>query len=256
MNNNNVIYDDRIPKLKEHRHKPKNNRTFIGLILLFFVLIMLIIYFQSPFSKLTSVEISGQVLLSEEELLQGAEIRIGMSYFQLSVKEMESKIKQMVQVEDVHVERVLPNKLKIEVMEHPIVAFWLQEQKLYPILASGHIIFQREWTGERVQHPILAGWPTKEGILELSQELSLLSEYITNQISEITLTPIDSDPYRLVLYMEDGNLVRTSIRKFAERMSLYPQVVAEEGIYNILDGIWFEEPADSSSEEHGEEGED
>lgn len=255
MKNNNVIYDERIPKLKAER-KPKSNRTFIGLILLFFVLILFIIYFQSPFSKLTSVQISGNVLLTEEEILQGGDIRLGMSYFQLSIKDAEAKIQDLLQVKEVHVRRVLPNKLEIELVELPVVAFWLQEHELYPILSSGHILLQRAWSNGRVKQPILADWPTKEGIIELSQELSLLSEFVTKQISEITLTPIESDPYRLTLYMEDGNMVRISIRKFAEKMNLYPYVVDKPGVYNLLDAIWFEDPTENPLEELDIEGDD
>ncbi|MDQ0164609.1 cell division protein FtsQ/DivIB [Bacillus horti] len=262
MNNNKVIYDDRIPKLKEQR-KLKSNKVFILLIFLFFALILLILFFQSPLSKLATIEISGNALLSDGEVVQAAEIQSGMSYFQFSKNGLEQKIAQMVQVEEVHVERVFPNHLYIEITELPVVAFWLQEQNLYPILSSGHIIFQEAWTDHRVQQPILTGWSTKEGIIELSKELDYLSDYVSNQISEITLTPIDSDPYRLTLYMEDGNEVRTSIRKFAERMNLYPDFVEEinsngelTGIYHLFDAIWFEDPMldEGESGESGAEG--
>src|SRR5690606_8369247 len=113
---------------------------------------------------------------------------------------------------------------------------------------SGHILMNRPWK-EQVNHPILSDWPTKDGLDELTNELGKLSLAVRNRMSEIKLTPIVSDPYRLVVYMMDGYEVRTSIRNFAENMAWYPhyvQLAQEEGelegIFYLLDGKWYINP--------------
>jgi cell division protein FtsQ len=185
-----------------------------------------------------------------------------MSLFNFRKSEIEKKLEQMVEVEKVEVERVFPNKLKVEVTEYPLVSYWLRDNDLFPILSSGHILLHRPWVDKRVDRPILSGWPHKEGLVELSNELSKLPLSVRERISEITLTPIVSDPYRLTLYMVDGNEVRTSIRKFAENVSWYPYFVEqaeaegkEEGIFYLLDGKWYEDPTQSIKTEVDEEAE-
>jgi cell division protein FtsQ len=252
MRNQNVIYDDRIPRIKQQEKKSKVNKMFIFLLLLFFVVIILLLYFQSPFSKLSEVKISGNHIVADEQLLQQAQVELGMSVINFKSSQVQKRLEQMVEVENAEVQRIFPNKLNVVILEYPVVSYWLKDNELFPILSSGHVLLNRPWINKRVDRPILSGWPHKEGLVELSHELSKLSPAVRNTISEITLTPIVSDPYRLTLYMVDGNEVRTSIRKFAENMSWYPhfvkQVEAEgkkEAIFNLLDAKWFEDPTQS-----------
>jgi cell division protein FtsQ len=253
MSNQKVIYDDRIPRIKEQSKKQKGNKVFIFLLLLFFIVIILFLYFQSPFSNLSEVEIIGNNIVEQEQLLQQAQLSIGMSIFNFKKSKVKKHLEQMVEIEEVEVNRVFPNKLQIKVTEFPIVSYWLEDNQLFPILSSGHILLNRPWLNKRVDRPILSEWAHKEGLVELSNELSKLPHSVQDRISEIMLTPVVSDPYRLTLYMVDGNEVRTSIRKFAENMAWYPSIVAEqaeaggkqEGIYNLFEGKWYEDPTQS-----------
>lgn len=260
MSNQKVIYDDRIPRIKQPTKKSRGNKVFILLLLLFFIVIILFLYFQSPLSKLSEVEISGNTIVGQEQLLQQAKLTIGMSFFNFKKSEVKKTLEQMVEIEQVEVERVFPNKLKLGVTEYPLVAYWFKDNQLFPILSSGHILFHRSWLNKRVDRPILSGWAHKEGLVELSDELSKLPLSVRERISEISLTPIVSDPYRLTLYMVDGNEVRTSIRKFAENMAWYPNMVEQaeaegkqEGIFYLLDGKWYEDPTQSMQPEEDQE---
>ncbi|WP_025028065.1 cell division protein FtsQ/DivIB [Caldalkalibacillus mannanilyticus] len=251
-NNSNVIYDDRIPRLKEPPQKRKPNKLFLFLVVFFFLFVVCILYFQSPYSKLAEIEITGAQILREADIHTQANIEIGMSFYNFSVSSIENKLNEMVEISEVTVERNFPNKLKIHVVEHPYTAFWLEDDQLYPVLSTGHILLHRSWNTGRVDRPILTDWPTKEGIIELSQELVKLPTIVMKNISEITLTPMISDPYRLTLYMNDGFEVRTTIRKFAENLSMYPNIYEEtpheEGIFYFFDGvIWIEDPAQAES---------
>lgn len=248
MGNGNVIYDDRIPRIKEQPKKKKGNKLFIFLLILFCIVVILILYFQSSYSKLSEVEFSGNVIMSNERLLSQARLELGMSYFNFRTSKVKKRLQKMIEIDELEITRVLPNKVRIEIKEFPIVSYWLQDNQLFPVLSSGQILLNRPWINKRVDRPILSGWYHKEGLPELSKELEKIPLSISRRISEITSTPITSDPYRLTLYMDDGYEVRTSIRKFAENMSLYPDFVEQvelegnqEGIFNLLDGKWFED---------------
>ncbi|WP_412674495.1 FtsQ-type POTRA domain-containing protein [Aeribacillus composti] len=63
-----VSIEDRIPKLKQQR-KQKANRRFILFILTFSLLILLIIYLETPLSKVKNVEVSGNVNVPSDEII-------------------------------------------------------------------------------------------------------------------------------------------------------------------------------------------
>ncbi|MDQ0339224.1 cell division protein FtsQ [Caldalkalibacillus uzonensis] len=254
MSGQKVIVDERIPKLKEFRRQ-RANRQFILLAILFFMVILIVIYFQSPLSRLGSIGVENNQLVERERLLEQAELKEGMSYFDFRTEEVADKLASLPEIKEATVQRELPNRLHITVEEHPVVAFWLQDESLFPVLANGHIL-DKPWEGERIAQPILNGWPHQEGVTELSRELEKLSPAVTDLISEIVLTPAASDPYRLTLYMVDGYEVRTTIRQFSQQMSWYPHIREElrednqhGGTIYLLDGTWAESPL---SEEAGE----
>jgi len=259
--NSNVIYDDRIPKLTEPPQKRKTNKLFLLLVVFFFIFILCLLYFQSPYSKLSSIEIKGQKIVQKADILKQAELEVGMSFYNFRVSKIEEKLAQLIEIKELRVNRVFPNKLTIEITEHPYTSFWLENDQLYPVLSTGHILLHRPWTNGRVDKPILSNWPNKEGLIELNAELSKLPTAVLVRISEITLTPIISDPYRLKVFMTDGFEVRTTIRKFAENLSYYPhyveQLVTEgkkEGIIHLFEGKWYEQPSkEDGTEESNDE---
>jgi cell division protein FtsQ len=79
----------------------------------------------------------------------------------------------------------------------------------------------------------------------MAEELKELPGSIRNVISEIHWIPTDENKNTVLLYMNDGYLVKGTIRDFAEKMEVYPSIVAqldpeEKGIIHIGVGIYFE----------------
>lgn len=260
----NVIVDDRIPKMKV-LNKRRANRKLIVLTVIFFCIVCAVAYTQSNLSKLQSVHWKGSIMISDAELMQISGLESGQFFLNVSLDDIETSLENMAEIEAVEVKRMFPNELSVEIEEHPRVAFWHEEDILYPVLVSGAIIYERPWQNERVIEPILSGWPHREGVVELSEELDLISDAVQIMISEIILTPSESDPYRLTVYMIDGFEVRTSIHRFAQNISWYPFALEEayaagftEGILYLLDGDggWIEpfpEPEDIEHENANEQ---
>lgn len=247
MNDNKVIVDDRIPKIKEMK-KQKANRRLAILVSVFFVIIVIVAYVQSPFSKLNTVTITGNYLLTEEMIYKQANLSDGMFYLNFTVNQVTYDLEELVEVQSVSVNREWPNHLHIDIQEEKVVAFWDDGQALYPVLPSGHIIKYYPWKDYGFNEPILSGWPNKDGLIELSHELSQLPASVVNLISDITLTPTIADPYRLTVHMVDGYEVITSIRHFSKNMRWYPQLVEDleqsgdtEGVFKLLDSLRFEQ---------------
>lgn len=246
-NEQNVIYDERIPHLKKVK-KSRPNKLLILLICLFFIAITILLYFQSAYSKLDQIHVTGTSILSEEQIIRLSGIKQEMFYFNFTVDQVEKRLQAIEEIRAVEVVREWPNNIRIEVEEYQHVAFWLEDNRLFPIISSGYILFDREWQNKPITLPLIHRWQTKEGILELSNELAKLPRSILTMISEIQLTPTSTDPNRLTLYMEDGHEVQTTIRKFSERVSLYPSLLetieADKlgGRFYLLEAKWYEDP--------------
>lgn len=68
-----VALEDRIPKLKEQRRR-KANRRLIVLLCLFFTMIAVVAYVQSPLSHVKKITVIGNELLSKNEIIKYTEI--------------------------------------------------------------------------------------------------------------------------------------------------------------------------------------
>ncbi|WP_052363785.1 hypothetical protein [Geomicrobium sp. JCM 19037] len=63
-----ISVQDRIPALKEQRKK-RANRRLILYVSIFFILIAAVVYFQSPLSHIQTIQVEGQEIGEEQEIL-------------------------------------------------------------------------------------------------------------------------------------------------------------------------------------------
>src|SRR5690625_6591825 len=78
-----VSIEERIPKLKEARKK-KANRRLLFYLAIFFVLISIIVYLQSPFSHIKEIVVHDNVVLSEEDIIEVSEIALNTNIWMLN----------------------------------------------------------------------------------------------------------------------------------------------------------------------------
>lgn len=62
-----VNIEERIPKIKEQR-KQKANRRLISFIMLFFIMVLIIVYLQTPISKVSTISVTGNENVSKRKL--------------------------------------------------------------------------------------------------------------------------------------------------------------------------------------------
>lgn len=58
-------------------------------------------------------------------------------------------------------------------------------------------------------------------------ELDALSDTITSLISEIYWEPSKKNKHKISVYMNDGQIVSSTIRDFATKMEMYPSIVSQ-----------------------------
>ncbi len=252
-----VTINERIPKLKEQR-KQRANRRLIFFMSFFFLLILIVIYFQSSLSHTKTIEVIGNKLVEQERILENSQLSIGTSIWTVNIEQVKSNIELLDEVEYVLVTRKLPTTIIINVKEHKRVAYLYEDGKYYPILENGRYLEELPRHFFPADAPILKGWEQGSAVVELAAELNKVPESITNRISEIYHNPSLSDSMRIVLYMNDGFEVHSTIRQFSERILPYPAIVKEldpeiKGIIHMRMTPYFEQyEIEEESENEGE----
>ena len=95
---------------------------------------------EHPFFALRTISVTGNVRLSEEEVLSLAEVQPGVNSLAVNIREVEEKLLQNPWIESVSVARQFPDTLALEVKEKS-PTFWMQSgEKLYYVDAAGRAI--------------------------------------------------------------------------------------------------------------------
>ncbi|WP_059104698.1 cell division protein FtsQ/DivIB [Shouchella shacheensis] len=246
MNDEKVVsMSERIPTIKEER-KRRANRRLIFFLTLFFFLLVAIIYFQSPLSDISSVQVVGNAIATEEKVIEASGLSEGMNIWNLAAEEREQTIEGMKEIQSASISRAFPNNVVVTVEEYPRVAYAYNDGAYSPILQNGEElepIPNDQLSGDA---PILVGMDDSEVIAQLGDELTQTSAEIINRISEIVYAPTEEDSLQVTLYMNDGIEVRTSIDSFAANMEPYPAVALQidpdrNGVLHMKMSPYFED---------------
>ncbi|MEJ8765642.1 FtsQ-type POTRA domain-containing protein [Oceanobacillus sp. HCA-5259] len=272
-NNKNIVsIEDRIPKLKEARKK-KANRRLVFYMTIFFFLISIIVYLQSPLSEVKQVTVHNNSFIPDEEIVEISGLSEKQNIWAIDFAAIEESLENSPIIDKVTVDRKLPNTVAITVQEKEIIGILEDEEGIYfPVLESGELletIEHQSFTGEA---PLLIGFTDKEYLAKAANELNKLPKDILDLISEMYWQPTEDNKNNVLFYMSDGFIVQSSIRDFAEGMTTYPSVVSQldpevKGVIHMGVGVYFEafeaeddedaaneeEPMDESETEESEE---
>lgn len=248
-----ISIHDRIPRLREAR-KQRANRTLIFFLSIFFILILLIVYAQSSLSHVRTIKVAGNEIISDEVIVKASGITKDTNLWEINKNEIIKKIKQLDEIEHVEIKRKFPNSVQIIVKEYERIAYLAKEGKYFPIVETGKVL--AELPKEEYPHdaPIFVDIQNHLIVEELASELALVPNGILNRISEIYYEPTENDPNRIIIYMNDGNIVHSTVRNFASRISAYPAIAKEidpdkKGIIHMRMTPYFEELGEKNIDE-------
>ncbi|MBM7715584.1 cell division protein FtsQ/DivIB [Siminovitchia sp. FSL H7-0308] len=249
--------EERIPKIKEHRRR-KANRRLIFLISLFFLLIVCVIYFQSPLSHVKQIQVHGNEAVTSEEAIKMSKLKRGLSIWEIDRKQAVKDLKSHPEIKSAAVRIGFPNTVHINVKEYAKIAFVSTGTEFFPILENGKILTDNPKMEIPGNAPILNGFEENHILEEMAKQLMELPPEIVNAISEIHYSPKKTDQYHISLYMNDGFEVSATILTFAEKMIHYPSFVSEldpqkKGIIDLEVGSFFK-AYESDNKEEKEEG--
>ncbi|MEN1966968.1 cell division protein FtsQ/DivIB [Lentibacillus sp. N15] len=256
-----VSIEDRIPKLKQARKK-KANRRLIFYLSIFFLLISLIVYLQSPLSHVKSMSITGNSLVSDKEIREKSKITTKTNIWTINAKKLKQTLRKNPAIKSVEVTKKLPRTVHIEVTEYDRVGYVKQDNVYHPILDNGQVITSFKMKSINGDAPLLMDFSEESFLHKMTSELHALPKSILNMISEVHWKPTEDNKYKIMLYMNDGFLVDGSIREFTEKMKVYPSIVSQldpdsKGIVHIGVGAYFESfDKDKKKKESQDDGEE
>lgn len=239
-----VSIEDRIPKLKQARKK-KANRRLLFYLSIFFILISIIVYLQSPLSHIRTIHVKGNTFLSDESVIKQSNLTNNQNIWTIDKKASEKALEENPIIASAKVNRKLPWTVSIIIKEYERVGYLQQGTNYFPILGNGTALQSMKQTSYNGDAPLIIGFNKEEYLHRMTKELEQLSQTIRKLISEVHWTPTKENQNKITLYMNDGFLVDASIQNFAENMKIYPSIVMQldddsKGIIHIGAGAYFE----------------
>jgi cell division protein FtsQ len=126
--------------------------------------------------KPEQIEIVGNQIVSREAVLQQFTRDRGRSVLRIPLDARRSALEEIPWIESATIERILPNRVRIEVVERTPVAFLRNGSDLSLIDAHGVILDRPR--GADLQFPIVAGMPDSMAREERSKRMQTFQEFV------------------------------------------------------------------------------
>lgn len=253
---------ERVPAMRKRR-KRRTNLKFAFLTTIFLFIILLLLYFQSPYSDMKEINIQGSNLKDEAYYLHQSGLVLDESMWGFKIDDIEKEIAKNDWIKSVEVQRKFVNTVQITIEEWHKVAYISREGNFYPMLENGDI-FNESSEMVPVDAPIFLKFEDESLRKKILKQLALLKPEVLSLISQINASPLESDPYAITLFMNDGYEVRAEVNTLAEKLNYYPSIIAqienedafEKGIIDIEVGSYYRPFSEEYAINIPEEGED
>lgn len=224
---------------KESRLKVRHFLT----LLLFFIVIGVLIFFYSPYSKIQEISITGTELIERELVLQATRVELGDSFLKVNPKTIESTIKKLKAVKDAQVLFHFPNYLEIVIEEKQVVAYIYNQADIIPLLEDGTTLVTIGNDFPYRARPMLSSSIQEAHKFKIATQLQRVPREVLITLSEIH---IQEDGRTVHIYAKDGFELRMMLDEMDEKLSLYREIMdelaadhIEKGIVNMFEASWY-----------------
>lgn len=103
--------------------KSRPKAVFVPTMVLLFFVIVVVAFLNSPIFRVTQVEVVGSRYFSDQEIMLLSGIEEGQNIFTAPLETIEQRLMKVPRLSSVHIERKLPDTLRITVDERQTVAY-------------------------------------------------------------------------------------------------------------------------------------
>lgn len=231
---------------KETREKiaPRHVYRALPVLILSSVLLILAVYFISPYSKLKNIEVTGNKQLSKTEVLETSSIQkedYTLTTY-LSQKAHAKNIKQSnLWAEKAEITYRFPITFKIKVTEYKVVAYDYSGEQYFPVLSSGEEIANPVTKSQLPKSYIRLDFSDKAMLKKFVRQLAGISDTIKSEIQTVQHTPSKATEDLLTLMMTDGNKIIVPLSEVAKKLPYYEKIkpqLTEASIVDMEAGIF------------------
>lgn len=231
---------------KETREKiaPRHVYRALPVLILSSVLLILAVYFISPYSKLKNIEVTGNKQLSKTEVLEASSIQkedYTLTTY-LSQKAHAKNIKQSnLWAEKAEITYRFPITFKIKVTEYTVVAYDYSGEQYFPVLSSGEEIANPVTKSQLPKSYIRLDFSDKAMLKKFVRQLAGISDTIKSEIQTVQHTPSKATEDLLTLMMTDGNKIIVPLSEVAKKLPYYEKIkpqLTEASIVDMEAGIF------------------
>jgi len=239
-----IQLEDRIPRLRVQR-KQKANRRMIFYLTILFVLILAVVYFESPLSNVRTLTVKDNDYISKQQIAEQSGISGHSKIWDVNKQKIERSLKKLPLIKSAEIKRYFPSTVTIDVSEYTKVAYLKKDHRYYPVLSSGNTLTNVSGKTLPGSAPVITGVEQGKSLRALAKQMVLLSPAIKHDISEVVSVPSKYYADEMHLYMNDGNEVIVTTSHLASRLNhFYPNVTSslkpdEKGVLDLTVGQIF-----------------
>lgn len=218
-----------IPTLPTQPPKKRKSKRVIWIIVLLCLVLLGVLFFRSPISKITDLRFIGNTMASEKQLSEASGLTTGSPYF-FSQEEVAGAIQAKYPfIQSVQMEKHFPGKVTIYVKEFGTVAYELQtDGQVLACLENGSTVILKQEKQLVLEKPLLTNWTdaNAEAVKkQLSVALASIPEGLLADISEIKYDPSDSFNDRVKIYTRSGFEVVTTVSLLPDKIAYLSGIV-------------------------------
>ena len=231
---------------KEAREKiaPRHVYRALPVLILSSILLILAVYFISPYSKLKNIEVTGNKQLSKTEVLDASSIQkedYTLTTY-LSQKAHARNIKlSSLWVKKAEISYQFPITFKIKITEYTVVAYDYSGEQYFPVLSSGEEIATPVKKSQLPKSYITLDFSDKAMLKKFVQQLSSISDTIKSEIQTVQHTPSKATEDLLTITMTDGNKILVPLSEVAKKLPYYEKIkpqLTETSVVDMEAGIF------------------
>ena len=231
---------------KEAREKiaPRHVYRALPVLILSSILLILAVYFISPYSKLKNIEVTGNKQLSKTEVLDASSIQkedYTLTTY-LSQKAHARNIKlSNLWVKKAEISYQFPITFKIKITEYTVVAYDYSGEQYFPVLSSGEEIATPVKKFQLPKSYITLDFSDKAMLKKFVQQLSGISNTIKSEIQTVQHTPSKATEDLLTITMTDGNKILVPLSEVAKKLPYYEKIkpqLTETSVVDMEAGIF------------------
>ena len=181
------------------KKKRRKKRPLLKLLIIVAVLVCACFAMHIDYFDITGVAVIGNKDIPDEEIIRLSEIETGKSVFYVHPLIAQHRIKKNLYVEDVNVDRVLPNRVEIHVTERSCTAQFVKGKKYVVTASDGMVI---DITDQEQKTTLVEGITVKAA--ELKKDIDVKEEDTFQRTMKFIRLTHRNDLYFKRIVMDDG----------------------------------------------------